>query len=120
MTPWTLASQAPLSVEFSRHEYWNRFLFPPAGCLPDPGTKPSSPASAGGFFSTEPPGEAQERQVASQKSKTAWGKCLRDGTNNMRKFEKKQNFGKVDYKRGMEEFSNFIRKMLFRHMESRL
>ena len=46
----------PGSSEFCRHEYWNGFLFPLAGCLSDPGIKPSSPALAGGFFSSEPPG----------------------------------------------------------------
>ena len=44
MTPWTVAHQAPPSVEFSRQEYWNRLPFPSPGDLPDPGTKPRSPA----------------------------------------------------------------------------
>ena len=44
---------------FSMQEYWNGLTFPLPGDLPDPGIKPESPASpalAGGFFSTEPPG----------------------------------------------------------------
>ena len=45
-TPWTVAGQAPLSMEFSRHEYWSGLPFPPPGDLPDPGIEPSSPALA--------------------------------------------------------------------------
>ena len=58
--PWTIAHQAPLSMEFSRQEYWNGLLFPPLGDLPDPGTETTSsesPAMAGRFFTTEPPGK---------------------------------------------------------------
>ena len=43
-TPWTVAYQAPLPMEFSRQEYWSRFLFPPPGDLPNPGIKPWFPA----------------------------------------------------------------------------
>ena len=43
-TPWTLACQAPLSMEFSRQEYWSGFPFPSSRDLPDPGIKPGSPA----------------------------------------------------------------------------
>ena len=38
-TPWTVAHLAPLSIEFSRQEYWNRLPFPTLGGLPDPGIK---------------------------------------------------------------------------------
>ena len=57
---WTAARQAPLSVGFSRQEYWSGLPFPPPGDLPDPGIEPTSPVSpalAGGFFTTEPPGK---------------------------------------------------------------
>ena len=40
MTPWTAAHQAPLSVAFSRQEYWNGLPFPSPGDLPDPGIEP--------------------------------------------------------------------------------
>ena len=40
--PWVAACQAPLSMEFSRQEYWNGLPFPPPGDLPDPGVKPES------------------------------------------------------------------------------
>ena len=45
MTPWTVAHQAPLSMEFSRQEYWSGFPFPFLGDLPDPGIKSGSFAS---------------------------------------------------------------------------
>ena len=43
--------QDPLSMEFSRQEYWSGLLFPPPRALPDPGIEPASPALAGGFLS---------------------------------------------------------------------
>ena len=44
-TPWTVAPQAPLSMEFSRQEYWSGLPCPPPGHLPDPGIEPTSSAS---------------------------------------------------------------------------
>ena len=58
VTPWIVASQAPLSMGFFSQEYWRVLSFPPPGDLPNSGIKPSSPvppALAGGFFTTEPP-----------------------------------------------------------------
>ena len=52
LTPWTLAHQAPLPMEFSRQEYWSGLLFHSPENLPNPGTKPTSPALAGRFFIT--------------------------------------------------------------------
>jgi len=43
-TPWTVAYQVPLSMGFSRQEYWSGLPFPSAGDLPDPGIEPQSPA----------------------------------------------------------------------------
>ena len=54
-TPWTVACQTPLSMGFSRQEYWSGLPFPPPGDLPDPGIEPAtfmSPALAGRFFTT--------------------------------------------------------------------
>ena len=54
-TLWTVACQAPLSVGFSRQEYWSGLPCPPSGDLPDPEIEPmsfTSPGSAGGFFTT--------------------------------------------------------------------
>ena len=56
-TPLTAACPAPLSMEFSRQEYWNGLPFPIPGDLLDLGIEPTSPALAGGFFTTEPPGK---------------------------------------------------------------
>ena len=55
-TPRTVAGQAPLSMGFSREEYWSGLPFPSPEDLPDPGIKPQSPALAGGFFTAESPG----------------------------------------------------------------
>ena len=57
VTPWTVDPQAPLSVGFSRQEYWSRLPFPPPGDLSNPGIEPMSPAFAGEFFTIEPPGK---------------------------------------------------------------
>ena len=43
-TPWTIARQVPLSMGFSRQEYWSGLLFPSPGNLPNPGIESSSPA----------------------------------------------------------------------------
>ena len=43
VTPWTVAHQAPLSMEFSRQEHWGGRSFPSQENLPDPGIKPGSP-----------------------------------------------------------------------------
>jgi len=60
VTPWTAAHQTPLSMGFPKQEYWSGLPFPSPGDLPDPGIEPRSPAWAGGFFTTEPPGKPQE------------------------------------------------------------
>ena len=60
VTPWTVAHQVPLSMGYSRQEYWSGLPFPPPGDLPDPGIEAASLASpplAGGLFTTEPPGK---------------------------------------------------------------
>ena len=46
MTPWTVAHQSPLSMGFSRQEYWSRLPFPSPGDLLNPGIEPVSPISA--------------------------------------------------------------------------
>ena len=60
VTQWTVAHQAPLSMEFSRQECWSGLPFPPPRDLLDPGIEPISPASpdlSGGFFNIESPGK---------------------------------------------------------------
>ena len=59
VTPWTVASHVPLSMEFFRQEYQSGLPFPTLGDLPDPEIElvfPKSSALAGRFFTTEPPG----------------------------------------------------------------
>ena len=58
-TPWTIAHQAPLSMGFFRQEYWSQLPFPSPGDLPNSGIRSVSPALAGKFFTTEPPGKPQ-------------------------------------------------------------
>ena len=60
MIPWTVACQAPLSMGFPRQEYWSELPFSPPGDLPGSGSKlmsSVSPALAGKFYITEPPGK---------------------------------------------------------------
>ena len=56
VTPWTVTRQAPLSVGFSRQEYWSGLSFPSPGDLSDLETEPRSPTLAGRFVTTEPLG----------------------------------------------------------------
>ena len=61
VTPWTVAHQAPLSMECSRQECWSGLPFPPSRDLPNPGIRPKSlvsPALASGFFTTVPLGKS--------------------------------------------------------------
>ena len=67
VTPWTVAHQAPQSMEFSRQEYWSGLPFPSPGDLPDPGIKPGSPALQADALPSEP-------QIWSIKS--LQGECL--------------------------------------------
>ena len=64
VTPRTAARQAPLSMGFSRQEYWRGFPFPPPGDHPHPGTElvsPASPALASRFFTTVLPEKASAK-----------------------------------------------------------
>ena len=77
VTPWTAAPQAPLSMGFSRQEYWSGLQFPSPGALPDTGIKPTSrtsPALAGEFFTTSATWEARGvREPGSPPSLCPWG-----------------------------------------------
>jgi len=64
VTSWTVACQAPLSMRFSRQEYWSGLTFPTPGDLLDPRMEPTSlvsPALAGSFFTTAPPGKITQK-----------------------------------------------------------
>ena len=66
VTPRTVARQAPLSTGFPRQEYWSGLPFPAPGNFPDPETEPgssASPAFAGGFITTEPPGKPKSLEL---------------------------------------------------------
>ena len=58
-TLWTVACQAPLSMGFSRQEYWSGLPFPSPGDLPDPGIETGSPALEADALNSEPPGKPQ-------------------------------------------------------------
>ena len=62
-TPWTVALQAPLSMEFSRQEYWSGLPFPRLGDLPNPVNELVSPAPAGRVFTIVPPGKHTTQEV---------------------------------------------------------
>ena len=60
VTLWNVDCHAPLSMGFSKQEYWSELPCPPPGDLPGPGIEPTSLVSlaqAGGFFTTAPPGK---------------------------------------------------------------
>ena len=64
MTPWTLSCRAPLSIGFSRQEYWSGLPFPSPGHLPDPGNKPRSSALQTFSLPSEPPGKPELFKVS--------------------------------------------------------
>ena len=59
--PWTIAHQAPLSMEFPRQEYWSGLPFPSPGDLPNPGIKPVSPELQADSLPSEPPGKPHKK-----------------------------------------------------------
>ena len=69
VTPWTVACQAPLSMGYSRQEYWNGLPFPLPGNLPDPGTEPGSPALQADPLLTELPEKPNKEQQQQQQQK---------------------------------------------------
>ena len=85
VTPWTVARQAPLSMGFSRQEYWSGLPCPPPGDLPNPGMEPTSlvsPALAGGFFTTAPP-QKPTVTILSVKPMTLVSVTLKPNTNDL-------------------------------------
>ena len=59
MAPWAVACQAPLSVKFSRQEYWSELPCPSPGDLPNPGIKLGSPELQADSLLSEPPGKPE-------------------------------------------------------------
>ena len=66
MTPWTVACQAPLSMKFSRQEYWSGLPFPSPGDLPNQGVEPMSHALQADALPSEPPGKPLGRLNAQE------------------------------------------------------
>ena len=62
-TPWTITCQAPLSMGFSRKEYWSGLPCPPPGDLPNPGIEPRFPALQADSLPSEPPGKPKNTRV---------------------------------------------------------
>ena len=58
ITPWPIASQAPLSMKFSKQEYWSGLPVPSPVDLSNPGMELVSPKLAARFFTSEPPGKS--------------------------------------------------------------
>ena len=63
MTPKTVVSQAPLSMEFSRREHWSGLPCPPPGDLPNPGIKSRSPVLQADSLLSEQPGKPKNTGV---------------------------------------------------------
>ena len=63
-TPWTVAHQAPLSMGFSKQEYWSGLPFPSPGDLPNPGIEPTSPTLQGDALTSEPPGKPKQKIIS--------------------------------------------------------
>ena len=61
--PWTVAYQAPLSMEFSRQDYWSGLPFLSPGDLPNPGNELGSPASQADSLPSEPPRKPIETEL---------------------------------------------------------
>ena len=62
-TAWTVAHQAPLSMEFSRQEYWSGLPFPSPGYLPDPGIELRSSALQADSLLSDPPRKPRQMGV---------------------------------------------------------
>ena len=65
-TPWTVAYEAPPSMEFSWQEYWSGLPFPSPGDIPNPGIEPKSPTLQADSLPAEPQGKPQNTGVSSQ------------------------------------------------------
>ena len=83
-TPWTVAYQAPQSMEFSRQEYWRGLPFPSPGDLPNPGIEARSPSLQADALPSESPGKALE------KTHTKWQRSSTANLSNLFKKIKKE------------------------------
>ena len=74
-TPWSVAHQAPPSMEFSRQQYWSGLPFPSPGDLPDQGIEPGSPALQADALPSELPGNPKGEANLAQ---TVWEYCTEE------------------------------------------
>ena len=79
-TPWTVAHQAPLSMGFSRQEYWSGYPCPSPGDLPKSGIEPRSPALQGDALTSAPSG----KPIWEPKKRVLWDGLVNEGMVNMR------------------------------------
>ena len=71
VTPWTVAYQAPLSMGFSRQQYWSGLPFPSPVDLPNPGIEPRSPALQTDALPSEPPGKSLQKEMLNNSIQTS-------------------------------------------------
>ena len=79
-TLWTVAYQAPQSMEFFRQEFWSGLSFPSLGDLPDPGIEPRSPALQADALASEPPGKPNRIIHTNNYHKCKWAKSSKQKT----------------------------------------
>ena len=74
--PWTIAPQSPLSMGFSRQEYWSGLPFPSPGDHPNPGIKPGSSTLKANSLPSEPPGKPQKEEMRTKNMAVSplWGR----------------------------------------------
>ena len=82
LTPWTIARQAPLSMGFSRQEYWSELPSPSPEYLPNPGIKPVSLAFVSVFFTTSATWEAHNNIDTPGKKDSSWNIQIRNRDKN--------------------------------------
>ena len=75
-TPWTVAYQAPQSMDFSRQEYWSGLPFPSPRDLPDPGIKPGSPPLRADALPSELSGKLSRGKFQLKKNELLRGLCM--------------------------------------------
>ena len=98
VTPWTIPCQAPLSLEFSRQEYWSGNPFPSPGGLPNPGTEPGSPTLQADYLVFESPGKPST-SLLQRATGTSLSIVERRPSNHQCKISFKYGTNKPTYKR---------------------
>ena len=109
--PYRLAHQAPLSTGFPKQEYWSRLPFPSPGALSKPGIEPMSPALAGGFSTTEPPGKPAKEVCRTQRTQFSNPKEIWEETVFIKNMLWKYNC----WNRNLRKYSNVENKNINSH-----